>query len=299
MDEQTKSNKWIIFAGIGCIALVCICGTLIGAFFVFQRTASSFLFSTDLQTYIPDDFLGEIGTPDIPQIEIPTLPPIELPTLPAIEDLVPTLELFGTDPDLTGNQYLDDSTLIDDFSSQALEWPVFDDGLTILQYENQAYSFQITEPDYYDWAYAPTPFYPSYIMFDVWGLPGEQDGTFGVFCQYQDEVNYYYVEFDLQTKEALIGIIENNEFIPLTEPDSTEDNWIMVDALKPSPEEVNTIAIECQLEKISLMVNTELVQMVSIDSPFNNPGEMAFFVYTFSFAGPEGYKVFFDNVLIR
>jgi hypothetical protein len=33
-----------------------------------------------------------------------------------------------------------------------------------------------------------------------------------------------------------------------------------------------------------------------VPQPFDDPGEAAFFVYAFDFAGPEGYKVFFDNV---
>jgi hypothetical protein len=38
------------------------------------------------------------------------------------------------------------------------------------------------------------------------------------------------------------------------------------------------------------------VDEVSVSKPFDQPGEAAFFVYIFDFAGENGYKVFFDNV---
>jgi len=299
MEEQSKSNRWIIFVGIGCIAILCICGTLVGVFLVFQRTAASIPFTSNLQNLVPNEILQAIETPDPLSLELPTLPVVDLPTLPAIGEILPTLESLGAVPGLTGSQYADDFMLVDDFSSDALGWPVYDDGLTILKFENQAYSFQITEPDYLDWAYVPVTFDPSFIMFDVWGLPGDQNGTFGVFCQFQDPTNYYYVEFDLQTRETVIGMIENDEFVPLTEANSSGQYWIPVDALGPSPEDVNTIMIDCQLDSISLIVNEELVHIVPIDSPFEDPGVMAFFLFTFSFAGPDGFHVFIDNVTIR
>jgi len=299
MERQTKSNRWILFVGIGCVVILCICGALVAGFFLITRSNSSTTFINDFPNFIPDEILPEINTPEPLSIEIPTLPAIELPTMPAIDELLPTLQALGTGPDQASGQYLDDSMLIDDFSTTAMEWPEYDDGLTILKYENQAYSFQIKEPDYYDWVYIPVLFNPSYIMFDVWGLPGEQDGTFGVFCQYQDPSNYYYVEFDLQTRQAVIAKIEDDEFIPLTEPDSNDEYWFPVNALKQSPDQVNTIAIDCQLGAITLLVNNEFVQMVPVNNPFSDPGVMAFFVFTFSSAGPEGYKVYFDNVIIR
>jgi hypothetical protein len=67
----------------------------------------------------------------------------------------------------TVGQHLDDYSLFDDFSSDELGWPRYDDGTTRLAYEDEAYGFQITEPDYYDWAYFPVEFFPDEIRFDV------------------------------------------------------------------------------------------------------------------------------------
>jgi hypothetical protein len=102
----------------------------------------------------------------------------------------PSVEAVSPAPGLTGDQRLDDFSLFDDFSSEALGWPVYDDGITLLGYEDGAYGFQITGPEYYDWAYFPVDFIPYEIEFDVKTTSGAQDGTAGVFYHFQDEDNY-------------------------------------------------------------------------------------------------------------
>jgi hypothetical protein len=237
----------------------------------------------------------------IPVVTVPVQPsePTDLPapTLISFPTTVPTDSSptdFGST--LTGDQRLDDHSLFDDFSSGALGWPIVDDGKTTLKYENQAYSFQIKEPEYYDWAYIPVDFIPYEISFDVQGLAGSQDGTFGVFCQFQDADNYYYVEFDLQDNSYLIGQSVDSEDIPLTEKNSVGQYWQSASALKSPPTAVNHIDISCYLDSITLFINDEWVDEASVGQPFDEPGEAAFFVYAFDFAGVNGYKVFFDNV---
>ena len=196
-------------------------------------------------------------------------------------------------------QYRDEFTLIDDFSSNAFGWIEYEDEITVLKFENGAYSFQILEPEYYDWSYIPADFSPTFITFDVYGLPGEQDGTFGLMCQYQDETNYYYVEFDLQTKEYVIAKIVDDNYIVLNEPLSEDYDWLTATTLKENPEDTNTITVQCTSTNITLIINDEWVNSVEVSDPFNNPGDMAFFVYAYDFAGPQGYKVFFDNVVVQ
>ena len=165
-----------------------------------------------------------------------------------------------------------------------------------LKYENEVYYFQITTADYYDWAFIPVDFIPYEMEFDVQGPPGLQDGTFGVYCQYQDEQNYYYAEFDLQTNTYVIGQVVNGEITPLTEPDSAGQFWRNAAMLKSPPTATNHIGIGCYLNEIALFINNEYVDLVTVTQPFDNPGEAAFFVYTFNFADENGYTVFFDNV---
>jgi hypothetical protein len=218
-------------------------------------------------------------------------PPAPSPEPADTQPPAPTLEPATT----SGSQSRDDHSLVDDFSTTALGWPVYDDGQTILQYENGAYSFQVKEPGLYDWAYFPVDFYPSEISFDVSSPQAAQDGTFGIFCHYQDEENYYYVEFDLQMGEYTIVQKLDGEHIPLTAENELGQYWHPVNSIKPAGE-VNHMNIGCYLGTIFLIVNDEIIAEAAVGQPFESQGQAAFFVYTFDFAGEDGYKVFFDNV---
>jgi len=222
--------------------------------------------------------------------------PQELSPLKTQPATVPTPQSADSGLALTGLQRKDDFSFFDDFSSPALGWASYNNGVTTLQYEDQAYSFQLKDPGRFDLAYWPVDFIPYEISFDAWSLEGQQDGTFGVFCQYQDVENYYYVEIDLLTKEYTIAQSLNSEYIPLTAKNASGKYWQSTNALKLSPTAVNRISVSCYLDTIMLSINDQLVDNVSISQPFSDPGTGAFFVYTFKFAGEDGYKVYFDNV---
>lgn len=207
----------------------------------------------------------------------------------------------GTDPvtpGLTGMQIYEGTYFYDDFSSDALGWPVANDDLSILQYENGQYRFQVLEADTTDWVYAPIDFLATDIWFDVQGLPGDQNGTFGVFCQDQDNENYYFVEFDLEIRSYMVGVVDNDEFSYLTPENADGFNWVENFAINSNPQQVNRIGVICTLDNISLYINGDWVDDFNVPSPFETSGKIALFVYAFDFADENGYKVFFDNVEI-
>jgi len=281
VTEKKQFPRLAVIIGIGCVGILCI-GVLVAgggaAFFLTQRTASS----------SGPEAVATVEVKVVTVMPEPTdIPPLE-PT-PAIEPAAP-----GTS--LTGDQHVDDHSLYDDFSSDALGWLVYNDNMINIQYEDEAYSFQITEPDSFDWTYFPVDFIPYEIRFDVQGPEGPQDGTFGVFCHLHDVDNYYFVEFDLFDNTYLIGLFLDGEFLPLTEENSSGEFWQGAEVLNSPPTEVNHIGVSCYLEEITLFINDQLVDQVNVEQPFDQPGEAAFFVYTFDFAGPEGYKMLFDNV---
>lgn len=259
MKEQ-KPFPWLpVLLGVGCVSLLCIGVLLVGggaAYFITDR------------------------------VEVPAVPEVTMPAQSAPP----------SDSGLTGKQHVEEFAFFDDFSSEMLNWPVYNDGTTIIQYENDAYSFQITEPDYIDWAYIPADFIPYEIWFDVQGSPGQQDGTFGVLCQYQDIDNHYYVEFNLGSQAYIIGQYLDGEDISLTKQNSEGQFWYESDAFNSQPAAVNNIGVGCYLERIKLFINNQPVDDVHVPNPLDQPGEAAFFVYTFDDADEDGYKVFFDNV---
>lgn len=310
MNRQQNFPWLTFFVGAGCMAILCI-----GVLVVFG-IAAVFLFQA--QSVVPPSVLEPIATVLVGTLEPPPIaptvappptveatpaePPESPPDTPEPPPAEPTAsepsqpEPESSEPELTGNQWIDEYSLFDDFSSEALGWPIYDDGMTILKYEQQAYSFQIMEPEYYDWAYFPVDFTPYEIWFDVQGPAGLQDGTFGVFCQFQDEYNYYFVEFELETNSYVIGQILDDESIPLTAQNSVGQYWWEAEALKSPSTATNRIGVSCYLDSITLFVNDEWVDEVSIQQPFDHPGEAAFFMNTYHFLDGNGYKIIFDNV---
>ena len=285
--EEKRTNKWIVPVAIGCVVLLCLCGLIIGGFFVItSRTGQELPFNIDRFT---DG--GLLPQPADDNAEQPG-------PVAATEVVEPPTDQESIDPSLTEGQYITETALYDDFSSDALGWLEYDDGATIIKYEDQRYSFEITETDYLDWTYVPAPFFPSTIRFDVQAKPGPADGSFGVNCQYLDEDNHYYVEIDLSFQDAIFAMIKDGEFVPLTEADAEGQYWLPLSNLNSPPDSVNTIQVTCTQNTLSLWVNGQFEYEVQVSDPFTEPGEMALFLYTYEDAA-SGYKVYFDNVLVE
>ncbi|HBX69059.1 MAG TPA: hypothetical protein DEH25_06675 [Chloroflexi bacterium] len=299
VQAASKSpKKWLLPVGIGCIVLTCLCVCAGAGFLLISNlnTGSESMPPTPISEIAPAPTNAPLQPSDTPQAPL-SPDPTEAPAPTA--DIPPTPWPTAEDQ-LTGNQSRSDTAIFDDFfSSKALGWSEYDDGTTIIQYENETYSFQVIEAEYYDWAYAPVDFWPNAIQFDVWGLPGTQKGTFGVMCQYQDADNYYYVEIDLSTREFVMSVNRAGEHTPLTFPDQNGQYWLIADPLTVSPDEANRIDLLCYQDYMVLVINEALVWHADIPDPFPNPGDIALFVYAYPYAGPQGYKVYFDNVGVQ
>jgi hypothetical protein len=291
--------KWLLPVGIGCVTLVCLCLFVVAGYFFLMRPTPTSQPATPTQ--IAEILPAATEVPSQPEVPAETQPPepTDWPTAAVpTETPWPTAEPTEASQ-LTGNQSRSDTAIFDDFSSKALGWEEFDNGTTIIQYENEAYSFQLFEQDYWDWIVAPVYFWPDSIQFDVWGLPGRQNGNYGVMCQFQDADNYNYVEVIPDERLFTIGTVRAGELTYLTIPDASGDYWLEAAPLKASPQEVNRFDVGCYRDVVVLAINDALVYHVNIPDPLPDPGEITLFVYTYPDAGPQGYKVFFDNVGIQ
>ncbi len=197
--------------------------------------------------------------------------------------------------ELTGQQELSDYYFFDDFSSNAFDWYQYDDGNIFFLIEDETYTIQIKDPEGFDWAYFPVDFYPHEMSFDVRSLDADDDGSFGVFCNYLDTENYYYIEFDLGTKEYVIGKYVNDVQTPLTKKTDVDYFWNTTSALKNS-QSVNRIGISCYPTSITVFINDEMVENIEVPDPLEVPGKGGLYLYTFENADEDGYKVSFDNV---
>lgn len=221
---------------------------------------------------------------------------VSSPTAEISTDTPPAQPTVTATATLSG-QFRDADSFADDFSSKEMGWPEMDDGRKILKYENGGYSFQLLEKDGFDIVNLPVEFSPAEISFDVQGVAGLDDGTFGVFCQYQDTLNYYYVEFDLLSSKYVIAQSLDGEYIPLTLPNAEGQYWLETGALKPSSE-INHIEISCNLDSIIIQANEEPVDVVFVGTPFTGQGSASLFLYVYDFAPDDGYKVIFDNIKV-
>ena len=281
MNTKRSFPWWGVALIVGCVCVLCVGVLGLGGIAYFSLATS-------------EPPISEFASP-IPPIftEPPTMAPdIPEPTLSA------PAEAPATGPGLTGSQEANEYRIFDDFSSDALGWPLFDDGKTIIKYEDGQYSIQIKAPDYVDWAYMPVEFSPFEIWFDMKSAAGPQNGTAGVFCQYQDQNNYYYVEFNLGTASYVIGQFVNGENIALTPENAQGQYWQTTSVLNTAPGAVNRIGISCYQDFITLFINNEWMIEAAVQTPAETLGEAAFFVYTYPFADAEGYKVYFDNAEI-
>ena len=276
MNTNRSFPWWGVALGIGCVGLLCIGILGVGGLAYFSVQKSSTQLAPEAVSTIPLLLTQAASSSAIPLLPEPT----------------------SSRSALTGSQQVDEDRLYDDFSSDALGWPVYDDGKTILKYEEGQYSLQVIEKDYYDWAYLPVDFNPVELWFDMKGAAGAhpQDGTAGVFCQYRDEDNYYYVEFDLGEGSYVIGQYVGGKDIPLTPQNDAGQYWQTADNFNTSPEAVNRIGVSCYPDTIVLVINSDWIKEVSTQAPLDKLGKAAFFVYSYPYAGKEGYKVYFDNV---
>ncbi len=295
MNQSNNSNtKWWLLGGAGCLLILCLCVVAVGAYFLINKDSITLPFSEATpNSVVPMPFTDE-PLPVIPPSE-PTANPPEAPSAPE-PPAVPESPATAV-PNPTGGQWSDENTLLDDFSTKDLGWVEYDDGSTIIKYEDNAYSIEIAEADYYDWAYAPVDFFPTYVEFDVWGLPGDQNGTVGLMCQIEDVDNHYYIELDLGYQEFIAATVVDGEVNYLTGSGSEDEVWEPADALKSSPEEVNRVGVFCTPEMLSLTINGTQIYSEVLPEPRLPAGEMGLFVFANEDAA-EGYKVFFDNVMI-
>jgi hypothetical protein len=321
--ENTKRSPWITVLIIGVVLIfLCICALVIGggAAYFFMQSGES----------IPGKFEINLGSEEEEQ-PVPTQPAIQnvMPTT-AVETepatakptprkatavKTPTEEVAQEEPAIeqppeeaaeppasdsatTGMQERSNNRILDDFSSDSMGWAIDKDDYVDLKIINGAYSIHNLTPDDMEWVYFPLDFRPYEIKFDVRGPSGNQDGTFGVMCQYIDKENYYYVEFDLSNNTYTIAELIDDEIIPLTKENSSGQYWYQAKSMKSPPTSTNSITVSCYPDNITLFVNNKLVDQVDVTTPIEQDGRGAFFVYTYDFADENGYQVFFDNVEI-
>lgn len=227
----------------------------------------------------------------------PTLEPEDvLPVEEPAQEIIPTNESPDTGPKLTGKQEWSENRIFDDFSSNAFDWYQVDSESESVLVKNGIYTIHIKKADYNAWTEFPVDFNAKEIVFDVKGKSGIQAGRFGVDCNYLDDDNLYYVEFDLGIREYVITEIIDGVYIPLTKENSAGQYWNKAASMKSSPEMVNHIGISCYPDSITVFMNDKLLDQVTVKKPLAESGSGSFYAYTLPNSGENGYTIILDNV---
>jgi hypothetical protein len=324
--EKPKRSPWIIISIIGIVLIcLCLCALAVGGGAAFLLSGSKSLpekLELNLGGEQPQDSPSSPMKPSAQAIqptaiqEQPAEPASEVPTAakPAAPKPTPRkatavktptevveLENPETEPPAeesapTGKQERTDSRIFDDFSSNYLEWYQYDSDSYSILIENGKLNFKIKTADNSAYAELPVSFTPYEFSFDVSSPDAVQDGSFGVNCNYNDDDNRYFLEFDLGTGEYTIAAKKDGVITPLTKKNSQGQYWQKTSALKTPASKTNHIAVSCYLNSITLFINNTLVDQVTVKTPLDNPGSADIFAFTYKGIEGDGYTVQFDNL---
>lgn len=236
-------------------------------------------------------------TPSASPTATATLAPTEVPATPTPADTA-TPEAVVVTPETVTGLVREEGLLQDDFSSDAAGWPSASDTHIELRVQDGTYYFQILTPDIYDWAYLPVDFIPQQVSFDVINIQEPFDGTYGLFCQYQDRDNYLFVEVT-SPEGYLVGQRLNGEARLLESDGDPGYDWTFTDALKNGLGEVNHFQVICKPDEVTLYINGQFIHSARVEQPFAAPGRAALMVYAIKEADEDGFAVEFDNVTVR
>jgi len=120
----------------------------------------------------------------------PTQPPSDQEEMPATPTApAPPAPTAVPSPALTGQQRLDDNSLFDDFSSDALGWSQRNNETAETGYENEQYFIRVKQPTNWVMSKVPGDFPHTVIEFDAAVADGSVAGMYGVICHFENDDN--------------------------------------------------------------------------------------------------------------
>lgn len=314
--EEPKRSPWIIILIIGLVLIcLCLCALVVGGGAAYLFSGSNSVLPEKLEFNLGDG-QSQDSQPTTPAVqptlveEQPAAPTAVKPSLPkptprkatavntptVAEPSTPVEEQPSAGSAPTGKQERTDSRIFDDFSSNYMEWYQYDSDSYSILIENGKLNFKIKTADNSAYAELPVGFTPYEFNFDVSSPDSVQDGSFGVNCNYTDDDNRYFLEFDLGTGEYTIAAKKDGVITPLTKKNSQGQYWQKTSAIKLPASKTNHIAVSCYLDSISLFINNTLVDQVTVKNPLPQPGSADIFVYTYKGIEGDGYTVQIDNL---
>jgi hypothetical protein len=281
-EQPPASNRryWVACGALAVLACCLLSGGLAAGYALvgddYNLTIS--LFTTPTFTPRPPTPVPTRTPPPSPTPLPPTRPPqIVGPTQP------PSNPPSGGQPGLTGQQQLSDTSFFDDFSSDALDWPVDDLPEAQYGYSSGGYSMLVKIPDYTRLVRAPV-LDLTHLEFDAQVVQGAENGLFGVACFYEDIDNRYEVDIDLDSQSLWFGRYENGTWVDMGDAQSFDHVG-----------QPTHFSVDCTPGMMSAYVNNTLVAEMPV-SISGQSREMWLFASTWTDISQGSIQVLFDNV---
>ncbi len=261
--QKKKRSPCLIIVLVLIAIFICIGAIIAAAFFLWN---SSGLSSEGIATAVISAVEAQVGVTPVPGMNDPI-----------------------TSDDPGENSYQTEYSIHDNFSDLSLDWKEGSDDVGAWGYEDGEYFIHVIEPGYMLWKFPPVSFQPTTAEFDVRAPSGNQGGTFGVVCHFQDQDNFDYVEIDLSDSTYTFGRYTEGDQSALSDPD-----WDTATYLNTDSQASNHVMVVCDPDMITLFINNEYENQITL-SELASPGDLAVFGATWDDAGPDGFKVLFDN----
>ena len=201
------------------------------------------------------------------------------------------LIIFGLISLLSGCQTVDDGTIIYRFdeSSQEVNWMEVDDEEVFRGIMDGEYVIQIRKASSLEWQNTGNTFQDVDLQIDVMDIGVAQDGSYGLMCNYQDELNYYLGSIGQDGYYFIAKTVDGEDTVLLTDP---EGMYQWTDKIDPMAERYQ-VGMKCMDGKIELYLDGDLLGMVEDDSLTS--GDAGFFAISFR---QTPVQVNFDNLVI-
>ena len=177
-----------------------------------------------------------------------------------------------------------------DENDEGVMWSEKDDNDTYRGVLDGEYVMQIRKGATLEWENLGQEFENVKLTINAMDIGVAQDGSYGLICNYQDELNYYLASIGKDGYYFIAKTIDGNDFLLLGGEDGS---YLRTDKIDPSAG-VFHIGMNCVEGEISLLLDNEVLGTVQ-DDTFTS-GDVGFFAISFA---QTPIQINFDHLTIE
>ena len=177
-----------------------------------------------------------------------------------------------------------------DENDQGVRWSEKDDNETYRGVMDGEYVMQIRKGATLEWENLDQEFSDVELTINAMDIGVAQDGSYGLICHYQDELNYYLASIGKDGYYFISKTIKGDNFLLIGGEDGS---YFRTDKIDPSAD-VYQIGMNCVEGEISLLLDNEVLGSVQ-DDTFTS-GDVGFFAISFA---QTPIQINFDRLTIK